>query len=411
LLSVLEVQQSCRVVSLEPMTSQHRITSIGDTRQQRIARIVHISDTHGRYDALLASIPDGDILVHTGDFDDVTELDYLAKVTNFDRMLGQLPHRHKLYVPGNHEAYMRHLVDSRQVHSLISNATVLVDQQIEVQGIRFYGTPWMDMGGFSASAAHLTRVFAAIPHDIDVLLTHRPPSLVMDLAWTHRDSSTVCGACHVAHRNFYHWGCEAMALEIYVNRTVSRPRLHCFGHVHDAPGLQWHNGVLCSNASWDLAKAACIIDVYPSIAIDARWIVSNDGFIVHCGTALVLDIDCADASHGASVIVWRQLAGQQPQQQWRFDQHNQALVAQAATAIAIPGMVGSGNGYSSIVSLLNHLVLDVSTEHLSVHMAAACGSPTQQWTWNEATLEIANQAGYRLVVRGEQQRLEVEAIA
>ena len=45
-------------------------------------------------------IPDGDILIHAGDF---TRCGHLQEVRDFNTWLGTLPHKHKIVIAGNHE--------------------------------------------------------------------------------------------------------------------------------------------------------------------------------------------------------------------------------------------------------------------------------------------------------------------
>ena len=59
----------------------------------RVVKVVCISDTHSMHDAIEFPIPDGDILVHAGDF---TRLGLPSEVTAFNSWLGSLPHRHKV---------------------------------------------------------------------------------------------------------------------------------------------------------------------------------------------------------------------------------------------------------------------------------------------------------------------------
>lgn len=100
-------------------------------------RVVCISDTHGLHDAL-QRIPDGDVLVHAGDFTDTGDRDEVrllsysrphsqgscafrygcvadglpcactvcgyVQVLAFNEFLGKLPHKYKLVVAGNHES-------------------------------------------------------------------------------------------------------------------------------------------------------------------------------------------------------------------------------------------------------------------------------------------------------------------
>ena len=65
-----------------------------------MTKICFISDTHGQHLGL--QLPDADILVHCGDFSGHgTYLDALKFVNWF----GAQPHRHKIFIAGNHDLY------------------------------------------------------------------------------------------------------------------------------------------------------------------------------------------------------------------------------------------------------------------------------------------------------------------
>ena len=62
-------------------------------------RLVLLSDTHQLHREV--EVPDGDIFIHAGDFTMFSES--MEAVADFNDWLGELPHRHKIVVPGNHE--------------------------------------------------------------------------------------------------------------------------------------------------------------------------------------------------------------------------------------------------------------------------------------------------------------------
>eukprot|EP00913_Durusdinium_trenchii_P029972 g28086.t1 len=74
-------------------------------RQRRGLRLVIISDTHNCHRDL--TVPDGDILIHAGDF---TQFGKEEHAEDFNRWLGEQPHKTKLVVLGNHEALRRSYV-------------------------------------------------------------------------------------------------------------------------------------------------------------------------------------------------------------------------------------------------------------------------------------------------------------
>jgi predicted phosphohydrolase len=98
-------------------------------------RLVLISDTHQRHDRLV--VPDGDVLVHAGDF---STRGGVEEVARFNAWLGTLPHKHKVVIAGNHDfLFEREPVLAR---SMLTNATYLEDSGVTIEGVRFWGSPW-----------------------------------------------------------------------------------------------------------------------------------------------------------------------------------------------------------------------------------------------------------------------------
>ena len=176
-------------------------------------RLVLLSDTH-QLESEISQVPDGDILIHAGDFSFFSKS--LKAILDFSHWLGELPHR-CVVVPGNHEFFLESDPTRR---SLISNATVLINEGIEIQGLRIWGSPVTPLygGAFGLSSSEdRRRLYAQIPEDIDVLVTHGPPYGILD-------SSPDSGM---------HSGCR----ELFDAVMRVRPKLHVFGHVHGAHGI------------------------------------------------------------------------------------------------------------------------------------------------------------------------------
>ena len=87
-------------------------------------RVVVISDTHGKHSDL--AIPDGDILIHAGDF---TRFGKEEDAVDFNEWLGKLSHRHKIIIEGNHEA---NAPWKDRAYELLSNATFLKKYVVHV---------------------------------------------------------------------------------------------------------------------------------------------------------------------------------------------------------------------------------------------------------------------------------------
>jgi predicted phosphohydrolase len=194
-------------------------------------RFVVMSDTHNRHGSL--SVPEGDVLVHTGDF---TNHGTLAEVADFARWFGSLPHPVKVIVPGNHDMIMdrqyydaywadwSHVKESsdeafeafaqRGVH-------VLIDSMIEIRGVRVYGSPHVPtyapwLTAFNVTPDRIAELWRRIPTNVDVLLTHTPPAGRLDREMFGKPV-----------------GCTALHAEL---SGRVRPKFHVFGHVHTDTG-------------------------------------------------------------------------------------------------------------------------------------------------------------------------------
>ena len=62
--------------------------------------IVALSDTHGLHASMKHDVPDGDVLIHAGDFGG---RGLMTEIHDFAEWMGSLPHPLKLVTPGNHD--------------------------------------------------------------------------------------------------------------------------------------------------------------------------------------------------------------------------------------------------------------------------------------------------------------------
>lgn len=193
-------------------------------------KIVCISDTHNKLGNV--DIPEGDVLVIAGD---ITGRGSIAELHMF---LSDLNKKGRLWkdivlVAGNHDFCFE---DSRLAKTIVSDAGILYleDQDAVVQGVKFYGSPWQprffDWAFNADRGAPLARIWAKIPDDTQVLITHGPPHGVLDIVPS--------GGASV--------GCEA--LQNRLNQLASL-KLHVFGHIHHSYGTLLRAGVTFVNAS------------------------------------------------------------------------------------------------------------------------------------------------------------------
>jgi Icc-related predicted phosphoesterase len=189
-------------------------------------------------------VPNGDILIHAGDFTMFSK--NAAAIFDFNEWLGELPHRRKILIPGNHEFYLEADPSRRK---LISNATMLINEAVQIMGLSFWGSPTTPLygGAFGLSSpADRVRLYAAIPEDVDVLITHGPPYGILD----HCPESP------------HHVGCPQLLEAV----THLKPRLHVFGHVHGAHGMVNNEETLFVNAALvgphgDLSGSAIVLRI------------------------------------------------------------------------------------------------------------------------------------------------------
>lgn len=175
-------------------------------------RIVCVSDSHMQHTYL--DIPDGDILIHSGD---ALNRGSYAEAQRFNDWLGTLPHKYKIYVPGNHDETFE--VAQEESVRIMTNAVVLIDQEVTIEGLRIYGSPWtptfMDWN-FMKSDAELGQVWQKIPDNLDVLITHGPPYGILD----QNQKGEHCGS-----------------QTLYRAVIEKKPKFHVFGHIHHSSGI------------------------------------------------------------------------------------------------------------------------------------------------------------------------------
>jgi Icc-related predicted phosphoesterase len=226
-------------------------------------RIVCISDTHGvDHSNCVHHVPDGDILIHAGDFSNTGEQE---QVEDLSKMFGEVGFPHKLVIAGNHDCtfepafYERSgkrfhragKYDPTTVRAALKNCTYLEDEAVEVQGLNVYGSPWQPE--FCDWAFNLPRGKACrekwrlIPTDTDLLVTHGPPL----------GRGDECN--HGNHRA----GCEDLLDEV---QSRVKPLIHVFGHVHEGYGVSSDGTTLFVNAStctynYSPSNPAVVIDV------------------------------------------------------------------------------------------------------------------------------------------------------
>lgn len=308
------------------VTVKSRDVQQNGSLETRFLRIVHISDTHnGKYGGQL---PDGDVLIHSGDFTNAGDEEPQA-IREFLEWFLSEPHRYKILICGNHELLLDQRADLTEylacdtpeaaVQNGFRRPVLLNDSGITIEGVSFYGSSWNHCRmAWSANEGERQLHWARIPPTVDVLITHQPPLGILDLAWLSRGSGEyVCGICGPTTRhkgNYAHWGCASLLQHV---RTRQIP-LHCFGHVHDEHGISLLEGeagitTAFSNAAMDIFRTANVINFEYGAAgtVSAPAPAASAGavgpFWIRTVDGLVVDIDADPAAKNRRVWLWKKL--------------------------------------------------------------------------------------------------------
>lgn len=192
-------------------------------------KLVFISDTHGDHKDL-KNIPETDVLIHCGD---ISALGSQSSIEYFLEWFSSLEQaKNKIFVAGNHDfLFQRNPLLARSL--VPSNVIYLEDSGCEIDGVKFWGTPvqlpfynW----AFNTPADKIIDYWNMIPCDTDVLITHSPPYGIMD----------------VSHWGRNHIGSQSLYDQI---STRIKPKIHCFGHLHEGYGVQNIGDTIFINAS------------------------------------------------------------------------------------------------------------------------------------------------------------------
>ena len=206
----------------------------------RPVRIVCISDTHEWHREL--SLPDGDLLIHAGDF---TFWNHASKIRDFNLWLGEQRFRYKVVIPGNHDRVFN---QDPRCRAMITNAILLINESVTVWGLNIWGSPVTcdDAAYGHTKRDERAKLYASIPEDTHVLITHGPPFGILD-----REPES-----HMRQ------GCTELRLAV----MRLQPRLHVFGHVHGGYGTYQNETTIFVNCALlglagDLENAPILLDI------------------------------------------------------------------------------------------------------------------------------------------------------
>lgn len=188
-------------------------TTFIEKHNKKLLKVVCISDTHNKHRKI--NIPNGDILIHAGDF---TKFGKLKDVQDFNIWLKELKFKHKIIVAGNHEC--SNLKFPREIQSIITNATFIWQQEIIVENLKIFGTSFF----WPFKEDNKNPYYDQIPINTNILVTHGPPKGIVD----------------------GNLGCPVLMNKI---KELKDLKLVVCGHIHKAHAIEFKDGIIFVNAS------------------------------------------------------------------------------------------------------------------------------------------------------------------
>jgi Icc-related predicted phosphoesterase len=189
-----------------------------------------LADTHGLHRQLeLGKRKDFlscDMVIFAGDeSNDRDPHRNIPECLDFMEWFERLPIPHKVWIAGNHSTAIEHkLVDPRSI-----DAIYLENESITIEGIHIYGspmTPTFYNWSFMKHERDMEDVWSGVPDETDILVTHGPPRMKLDRAFSPDPSGS-----------FIHVGCKHLK-----NRVDQvKPQHHIFGHIHNNQDAKLYN--------------------------------------------------------------------------------------------------------------------------------------------------------------------------
>jgi predicted phosphodiesterase len=198
--------------------------------------ITAISDTHGQHKSILDKyLPGGDCIIHAGD---VSSRGTYNEIESFMSWFNELPYRYKIMIAGNHDFFFERAtkIVIQEMLDKYPNIIYLNDSGIEIEGIKFWGSPvqpWFYDWAFNRVDSDICKHWNMIPSDTDVLICHGGPKNIGYLNTTYREKKDV--------------GCPYLYEKL---SDLKQLKLFIQGHIHEGRGdYTFADGQLFINAS------------------------------------------------------------------------------------------------------------------------------------------------------------------
>lgn len=195
-----------------------------------MVKIVATADLHGH----LPKIESCEILLIAGDLcPEKTQSEQVAWLDGpFRNWLESVDTRHIVCTAGNHDYFFE---KSPELIPKGLRWHYLLDSGFRCEGLSIYGTPWQTpfCGAFNLPEEKLASIYAKIPLDTDIILSHGAPFEIGDELFNAESNRyTLTGSPSLRKR--------ALAI---------KPKLCIFGHIHSQYGLYEVEGITFANVS------------------------------------------------------------------------------------------------------------------------------------------------------------------
>ncbi len=178
-------------------------------------KLICISDTHEKHARLY--LPEGDVLIHAGD---MSSRGFKSEIDAFMGWFTVQPHPYKILIAGNHDFFFEKATEEEIQAKIPDNVIYLNDSGCEINGVHFWGSPiqpeFYNWAFNRKPGNDIKKHWDLIPNNTDVLITHGPPFGILD--------KTIRG------KNV---GCHDLLEAV----NTIQPKVHVFGHIHEAFGV------------------------------------------------------------------------------------------------------------------------------------------------------------------------------
>jgi Icc-related predicted phosphoesterase len=202
-----------------------------------------ISDTHRQHWNI--KVPKCDLFIFAGD----AEINGLLPLHDFNDWLGTIKAPLGcVVVGGNHDSELER-IGKKECKRLLTNCVYLENEFVEIGGLKIWGSPFspfFNNWSFMRHDNDLKEIWASIPLETEILITHCPPFGILDQVLPRDDSQ------------------GSRTLKDSVKEI--HPYLHLFGHIHEGYGRHTDGKTDCYNVSvldeqYKVANPVTIIEV------------------------------------------------------------------------------------------------------------------------------------------------------